>query len=119
MGPEIVFISLFMTIFGIIYVLLTARHKENMNLLKLIELDKDITTYKITEKVPKQPTWMILVLNVALLAIGIGVGILVANILHFSLLIDEEYVYPPCIFIGGGIALLTGIFVANKIVPRR
>jgi len=54
-----------------------------------------------------------LVLVIAGLAIGAGVGILLANLLESNLNMDEV-VYPALIFICGGIGLIFGRKMANK-----
>ena len=73
----------FGTIFGVLYVFFMTRNKER---LALIEKGADATLFKSG---PSKNSFGIIILNIALLAIGIGVGVLLANLLVMSGMDDE------------------------------
>ncbi|MCK5280140.1 MAG: hypothetical protein KAK04_16415, partial [Cyclobacteriaceae bacterium] len=97
--PLIVFGSMF----AVVYVFLTTRNKER---LALIEKGADATLFKSG---PGKSVFGIVVLNIALMAIGIGIGVLLASLLSQNGM-DEEVAFPAMIFIGGGLGLLAGFF---------
>jgi len=100
-------IILFVTIFGIAYVFLTTRNKER---LALIEKGADAKLFKSG---PSGNIVGIVVLNIALLAIGIGIGVLVGGFLNENGM-QKQIAFPSMIFIGGGVGLLIGFFVTRK-----
>ena len=97
----------FGTFFGIMYVYFTTRNKER---LALIEKGADATLFKSG---PGKNITGIVVLNIALLAIGIGVGVLLGSLLAMNGM-DEEIAMSSMIFICGGFGLLAGFFVSRK-----
>ncbi len=99
----------FGTIFGIVYIFLTTRNKER---LALIEKGADAKLFNSGS--PSKNTVSIVVLNIAFLAIAIGIGILLAKFIN-ELGLDEDIAFSSMIFICGGIGLLTGFFVSRKI----
>ena len=101
--PLIVFGSMF----AVVYVFLTTRNKER---LALIEKGADATLFKSG---PGKSVFGIVVLNIALMAIGIGIGVLLASLLSQNGM-DEEVAFPAMIFIGGGLGLLAGFFASRK-----
>ncbi|MCK5208771.1 MAG: hypothetical protein KAQ62_20800 [Cyclobacteriaceae bacterium] len=101
--PLIVFGSMF----AVVYVFLTTRNKER---LALIEKGADATLFKSG---PGKSVFGIVVLNIALMAIGIGIGVLLASLLSQNGM-DEEVAFPAMIFIGGGLGLLAGFFATRK-----
>ena len=97
----------FGTMFAMLYVYLTTRNKER---LALIEKGADAKMFKIGST----KGWSgVLVINIALLSIGIGVGVLLGSMLNMSGM-DEEIAMPSMIFICGGIGLLAGFFASRK-----
>jgi len=58
--------------------------------------------------------WKIIVVNFALLLMGIGLGIFIAAILHFSMGVDQEVAYPGTIFLMAGAGLMTGVYLTKK-----
>ena len=111
MEAAIVFISMFIVIFGISYLYFSTRHKER---LALIEKDKDVSIFysKRTSKTP--PIWKIIILNLSLILIGVGLGILMGNLLT-RMGLDDQTSYPASIFLMSGAGLLIGYFLTRKI----
>lgn len=101
-----------MTIFGIAYLFLTTRNKER---LALIEKGADAKLFKSG---PSGNIVGIVVLNIALLAIGIGIGVLIAGFLNENGM-QKQIAFPSMIFIGGGVGLLVGFFVSRKFKDDR
>lgn len=109
MHPEeiLIPISLFLVIFGIIYLYLSTRNKER---LALIEKGADASIFMRGKKSSN-----FIILNLALLLTGIGVGIFIASVLHYSLGVDEGVAYPGTIFLMSGIGLLAGFYLTRKL----
>jgi hypothetical protein len=104
-------ISLFLAIFGMVYLYLSTRNKER---LALIEKGADASIF-MRGKSHAAPIWKVIILNLALLLIGIGVGIFIASILHYSLGVVEETAYPGTIFLMAGIGLFVGFNMTKNL----
>ena len=105
MGPQILVpISMFLMIFGIVYLIYSTRNRER---LALIEKGVDASIF-LKGSGKGAPVWKILVLNLAFLLIGSGVGIFVASL-------SDSAVYPSIIFIMAGIGLLAGFSKAKDL----
>lgn len=116
MGSEVIIVpAMFGVIFGIYYLYISSRNKER---LALIEKGTEATIFFNTKK-SLTPTWKVLVINFAILMMGIGLGIFVGYLLHTQLLVPEEVAYPGTIFLVGGTALFTGFFVTKKLVSQQ
>ena len=103
----------FGTLFAILYVFLTTRNKER---LALIEKGADAKLFKSG---PSNNNYTgIVIVNIASLAIGIGVGVLIANLLEMNGM-DDDVSYPAMVFICGGIGLLAGFFASRKLVNKK
>ena len=111
MEVSVVFISLFIVIFGICYLYFTARHKER---LALIEKDKDVSVFYNSKRAPTSNVWRNVVLNLALISIGVGLGILLGSFLNNVVGLQEEVAFPASIFLLAGAGLLTGFFLSKK-----
>ncbi|MFK5981938.1 MAG: hypothetical protein QM499_03405, partial [Flavobacteriaceae bacterium] len=61
------------------------------------------------------PMWKVLVVNFALLLMGIGLGIFIAGFLSQVLKVDEDIAYPGTIFLMAGIGLFTGFYLTKKL----
>ena len=112
MEPLIVFLALFATIFGIAYVFLTTRNRER---LALIEKGVDASLFAtkgVKFSIAK------FVLNIALLFIGIGVGIFLGDFLGRNINVKEEIAIPSMLFIFGGLGLVAGFFVTRSIEAK-
>lgn len=86
---------------------LTTRNKER---LALIEKGADASLFNTGKK----KGFGSIVLNLALLAIGIGLGVLVGAMLEQSGM-EEDVAYPASIFIFAGLGLVTSFFVNRKL----
>ena len=98
----------FATGFGIVYLFLTTRNKERM---ALIEKGADAKMFNSGKKL----SWKNFALSVGMLAIGIGLGVIVAAILESTTSINEEVAYPSMIFLFAGISLVLYFFLARKL----
>ena len=106
----IVFLALFATVFGIAYVFLSTRNKER---LMLIEKGADATLF---ERKGTKFSIAKFILNIALLFIGIGLGVLLGWLISSAMnqTHNEVYIFSGT-FIFGGIGLVIGFFVTRKI----
>ncbi len=111
-GPVIVFISLFLVVFGICYLYFSTRNKERMS---LIEKGADASIFVKGKREKAAPIWKILILNLALLLMGIGAGIVIGGILQENLAGDSFYAMPGTIFLLAGTGLLIGFFITRKL----
>ncbi len=100
-------ISLFTAIFGIVYLYLSTRNKER---LALIEKGADASIFSKSGNFQK-----IILLNLALLLIGIGTGVLIALILTTYTSLNDGALYPASIFIMAGISLLVGFKMTKNL----
>jgi hypothetical protein len=98
---------IFSAIFGVSYVYLITRNKER---LALIEKGADASLFNPGRKRGLGS----IVLNLALLAIGIGFGILIGALLEQNGM-DEDVAFPASIFVFGGIGLLSSFFLNRKL----
>ena len=108
MEDVLVPLIVFGTLFAILYVYFTTRNKER---LALIEKGADASLFKTG---PSKNTFGIVVLNIALLAIGIGVGVLLGNLLDIAGM-DDEIAMTSMIFVCGGLGLVGGFFATRKL----
>ena len=112
MGPEIIIVAIvFGVFFGIIYLFISARNKER---LALIEKGADASIFYGGYK-RATPMWKVVVINFALLLMGIGLGIFIAGILSQVLGVDPEIAYPGTIFLLAGAGLFTGFYLTKKL----
>ncbi|WP_440067259.1 DUF6249 domain-containing protein [Tenacibaculum discolor] len=124
MEVAIVFMFLFAVIFGIFYLFYSTRNKER---LALIEKGVDAKIFMQGEKKRSTLTGRVIILNLALLAMGIGVGVLLGAILSSlfgysgswavrpSNAIDSEVFFISSIFLCAGGALLIGFNQTKKL----
>ncbi|MCK0192267.1 DUF6249 domain-containing protein [Arenibacter sp. F20364] len=111
-GPGFVFICLFIVIFGISYLYFSTRNKER---LALIEKGADASIFIRGKRERTAPIWKILILNLALLLMGIGLGIIVAGFLSENLNVGKEVAFPGSIFLLAGVALFIGYNITKNI----
>ena len=106
MEPVLIPLIVFSSIFGIAYVFLNTRNKERMS---LIEKGADASLFA-TKKNHRSN----LTLKFGMLAVGIGVGILIASILETYTILNEEVAYPSMIFLFGGLFLVANAMIEKK-----
>ncbi len=115
---------IFGSIFGIFYLYFSTRNKER---LALIEKGADASIFMSSQKRQAAPFWKILILNLGLLAMGIGVGILLGSLLSYNFgysgsyqdrpsnYISSETLYAASIFLCAGASLLIGFKVTKSL----
>lgn len=116
--PELVFISLFVIIFGIFYLHYSSRNKER---LALIEKGADASIFfsaKVAQRRSRVPIWKILILNLAVLLMGIGSGIFIGSVLEAYTEIHKEVGYTGSIFLMAGVGLFVGFTLSKKLVEK-
>jgi hypothetical protein len=91
-------ISFFGTIFGVLYMHYTTRHKER---IALIEKGMDASVFYPNEKVKSK----FYSLQFGILGVCIGVGILLGSLLH-HIGLKQEVAYNSMIFLMGGVGLI-------------
>jgi hypothetical protein len=112
MGTEVVILPIiFGIIFGVFYLYFSTRNKERM---ALIEKGADASIF-MKGKPHTAPIWKVLILNLALLLMGIGLGIFVASLLDHYTSLDEDAVYPATIFLMAGTGLLIGFSMTKNL----
>jgi hypothetical protein len=112
MGSEILVLAIiFGTIFGIFYLFYSTRNKER---LALIEKGADASIF-VKGKTHTAPIWKILILNAALILMGVGLGIFIGTALHSGLGIEQEFAFPGTIFLMAGIGLFTGFKMTSNL----
>lgn len=104
-------LSFFLMIFGIVYLIYSTRNRER---LALIEKGVDASIF-LQGREKGVPIWKILVVNLAFLLIGSGVGIFLALLIITYTSLEDGAVYPSIIFIMAGIGLLTGFKAAKDL----
>jgi len=115
-GEVLVFISLFLVLFGIAYLFYSTRNKER---LALIEKGADASIFVKGSPATAAPVWKILILNLALLLMGIGSGIMIGGILTSTLNVQRNIAMPGSIFLMAGTGLLIGFFVTKTLDTAR
>ena len=110
-GAVIIPVVFFGVIFGVFYLFISARNKER---LALIEKGAEASIFYGKDR-RVTPIWKVIVINMALLMMGIGVGIFIAAILHQSLGVNDEVAYPGTIFLMAGIGLISGFYFTKKL----
>ena len=107
----IITVSLFLMIFGIFYLFLSTRNKER---LALIEKGVDARIF-IKGKSATNNIGKTIILNLALLLMGIGIGVFIGLILSTYTSMDNGGIYPAAIFTMAGVGLLIGFYMTKKL----
>jgi hypothetical protein len=108
MGDILVPIVLFGAIFGIVYVIASARHKEKM---AMIEKGADPALFKSQQlKFSRYNTF-----KYGLLLVGLAIGIVVGGIMDEINMVVEEAAYFSAILFFGGLALIVAFLLRNKL----
>jgi len=113
MGSELIIVPIiFGAVFGVFYLYFSTRNKER---LALIEKGADASIFG-KGKQHAAPIWKVLVLNLAFLSMGIGLGTFIASILDSYTTLDEDALYPAIIFFTAGVGLYVGFMQTKKLV---
>jgi len=107
-GEILIPIAFFGVVFGIFYLYISSRNRER---LALIEKGADATIFGSGKR---GSMWKVITLNLAFLLMGIGVGVLLGNILDTYSSLDSDAVYPALIFLMAGVGLYVGFTQARK-----
>ncbi len=112
MSSEVIIVPIFFgVVFGIFYLFISARNKER---LALIEKGADASIFYGKDR-KVTPMWKVIIINLALLSMGIGIGIFIAAILSQSLNVDQDVAYPGTIFLMAGVGLFSGYYLTKKL----
>ena len=112
MGTEVIIIPIFFgVVFGIFYLYISARNRER---LALIEKGADASIF-YSQNRRATPMWKVIIINLALLLMGIGLGIFIAAILHYNLGVNDDVAYPGTIFFMAGLGLFSGYYLTKKL----
>ncbi|MAL58838.1 MAG: hypothetical protein CMC14_02200 [Flavobacteriaceae bacterium] len=115
MGSEIVIIPIiFGVIFGIFYLYISARNKER---IALIEKGADASIFYSKDR-RVTPVWKVVVINLALLLMGIGIGIFLGALFTDVLGMDEDIAMPGTILFMAGLGLFTGFYLTKKLTEN-
>ena len=102
---------IFGSIFGVFYLYISSRNKER---LALIEKGADASIFNLGKRAGS--SWKVIVLNLAFLLMGIGLGVFLANLLDTYSNLDSEAVYPALIFLMAGLGLYVGYTQTSKAI---
>jgi len=112
MGSELIIIPIiFGAIFGVFYLYFSTRNKER---LALIEKGADASIF-MKGKQSTAPIWKVLILNLALLLMGIGLGTFLASLFDNYTTLDEDAIYPATIFFMAGVGLFVGFNMTKNL----
>ena len=105
-------ISLFAAIFGMYYLYISTRNKER---LALIEKGADASIFVKGKREHTAPIWKVLILNLALVAMGVGLGIFLASLLDNYSTLNSDAIYPAIIFFMAGVGLFIGFNMTKNL----
>lgn len=111
MEALIVFI-IFGSIFAIAYLYFSTRNKER---LALIEKGADASIFVKGKREHTAPIWKVLILNLSLVAMGVGLGIFLASLLDNYSTLDSDAIYPAIIFFMAGVGLFVGFNMTKNL----
>jgi hypothetical protein len=109
--PAIITIGFFLSVFGIVYLFLSTRNKER---LALIDKGADAGIF-MKGKQNGSSIGKIIILNFALLLMGIGVGVFIALLLTTYTLLNTDAIYPAAIFTMAGLGLFIGFYMTKRL----
>jgi hypothetical protein len=113
MGGAVIIVGLIAeSIFGIFYLYYSTRNKER---LALIEKGAEASIFVRGKQEKAPPFWKILILNLALLLMGIGSGIMIGGILRANFNVNWDIAMPGSIFLMAGTGLLIGFFLTKQL----
>jgi len=105
-------IALFATVFGIVFIAISAKNKER---LALIEKGADASIFKQAN----QSHGRYNALKWGLVVVGVGIGLIFGNIFEMNNIMDDEVAYFAMIFVFGGLGLLIYYLLIRKIKPEK
>jgi hypothetical protein len=111
MEALVVFI-IFGSIFAVAYLYFSTRNKER---LALIEKGADASIFVKGKREHTAPIWKVLILNLALLSMGVGLGIFLATLLDTYSTIESDGIYPAIIFFMAGVGLFIGFNMTKNL----
>ena len=110
MENTLILISFFLLVFGIVYLFLSIRNKER---LALIEKGVDASIF-MKDNRNTATVVRIIILNVALLLMGIGIGVFIAIFLAVNTRLHSPILIPACAFTMAGLGLLIGFYLTKR-----
>jgi hypothetical protein len=112
MGSELIIIPvIFGAIFGVFYLYFSTRNKER---LALIEKGADASIF-VRGRTHTAPIWKVFILNLALLLMGVGLGIFIASVLENLTDLSQGPLYMGTIFLMAGIGLFIGFHMTKNL----
>ena len=113
MGVEIIVpVALFASIFGIVYIVVSARNKERLALI-----DKGLDANMLHIKTNTHGRYD--ALKIGLFLIGLAVGLLLGNVLESYTRIQEEVAYFSMVMLFGGLSLIVYYLIMKIIKPEK
>ncbi|MDT0552716.1 MAG: hypothetical protein BM563_04440 [Bacteroidetes bacterium MedPE-SWsnd-G1] len=111
MGSEVIIVPIIFGIFfGIVYLFFSTRNKERMALI-----EKGIGAEIFNKgKQRTAPIWKVFILNLAVLLMGIGIGVFIAMLLDQYTNLGEG-IYPAVIFTTAGAGLFVGFNLTKNL----
>ena len=103
-------ISFFLAVFGIVYLFLSTRNKERLALI-----DKGADAGIFMKGKNNSGLGKVIILNLALLLMGIGFGVFIALLLSTYTSLNTDTIYPATIFIMAGLGLFIGFYMTKKL----
>ena len=100
-------IAMFAMIFGIVYIIITARNRER---LALIEKGADPKLFNTNKKYGA--------LRFGMLAVGVAIGLFIGSVLSLYTAINEETAYFSMVFLFGGGGLIASHFIISKMKEK-
>ena len=110
-GVVINVLIVFGTLFGIVYLIFSARTRVR---LALIEKGADASIFVSDGSRKKTNIFPLILVNIALLLAASGIGIFVGAIMSQSMGVNEGVAYPGSILTLSGIALFIGYRIASN-----
>jgi hypothetical protein len=108
--PEVIIpVSLFASIFGMVYLYLITRNKER---LAMIEKGMDVSL--LSKRQGGQSPINYWVIKIGFLMIGLALGIIMGSLAQ-NIGMNEEQAYPSMILLFGGLALIVSYFIEIKL----
>ena len=113
MGSELIIIPIiFGAIFGVFYLYFSTRNKER---LALIEKGADASIFNIGKR--RGSSWKVIIINLAFLIMGIGIGALIGSIIDEYTRLHEGAIV-GVIFITAGLGLYVGYTQTKKALDQ-